>query len=144
MTFNHSATSIQCTVQRVQKGIVPPDQPARQALQSVQELDKALKAWAFSAGPAGLVAPSEQEARVGLLAGVPFGVKDIINVADMPTRCGSPAYKDAPAQFDAACVSLLRSAGAVPIGKTVTAEFAHVSPGLTRNPVNTEYTPGGS
>lgn len=144
MKLNQSAASIQCTVQRVQKGIVAPDQPARQALLSVQKQDETLKAWAFSAGPADLAALSEREARGGLLAGVPFGVKDIINVAGMPTRCGSPAYNDTPAQFDAACVLLLRAAGAVPIGKTVTAEFAYMSPGLTRNPVNTDYTPGGS
>lgn len=80
----------------------------------------------------------------GPLAGVAFGVKDVIDVAGMPTRCGSPAIGGEPRPFDAASVALLRHAGAVPIGKTVTAEFAYVTPGPTRNPHNLDHTPGGS
>ena len=74
----------------------------------------------------------------------PIGVKDIIDVAGMPTRCGSAACDDLPASFDATCVALLRAAGCVPIGKTVTTEFAYVTPGPTRNPANLAHTPGGS
>jgi len=74
-----------------------------------------------------------------------FGVKDIIDVAGMPTRYGSRAYEHATvAPADAACVALLRQAGAIPVGKTVTAELAYAQPGLTRNPWNPEHTPGGS
>lgn len=80
----------------------------------------------------------------GALAGLPFGVKDMIDVAGMPTSCGSAAYAGTVAHFDAGCVALLRAAGAVPIGKTVTTEFAYVTPGATRNPVDLRYTPGGS
>lgn len=83
-------------------------------------------------------------APVGALAGVAFGVKDVIDVAGMPTRSGSPATNELPRELDAACVALLRQAGGVPIGKTVTAEFAYVSPGPTRNPHHLDYTPGGS
>jgi Asp-tRNA(Asn)/Glu-tRNA(Gln) amidotransferase A subunit family amidase len=78
------------------------------------------------------------------LAGWPIGVKDIIDVAGMPTRCGSAACDDTPARFDAACVAMLRAAGCVPIGKTVTTEFAYVTPGPTRNPAHLAHTPGGS
>jgi Asp-tRNA(Asn)/Glu-tRNA(Gln) amidotransferase A subunit family amidase len=73
------------------------------------------------------------------------GVKDIIDVAGFPTRCGSAVFDNAPnALIDAACVALMRSAGAVIIGKTVTTELATFVPSPTRNPHNPEHTPGGS
>lgn len=100
--------------------------------------DRALQAWAYL----GDVSPHDQPP--GPLDGLEFGVKDVIDVAGMPTRCGSLATSDAIATSDAACVGSLRAAGALPIGKTVTAEFAHVTPGPTRNPVNQAHTPGGS
>lgn len=78
------------------------------------------------------------------LSGIPVGVKDNIDTADMPTAYGSAAYEGFRPAADAACVSLLRAAGAVILGKTVTAEFALSSPGPTRNPLNEAHTPGGS
>jgi Asp-tRNA(Asn)/Glu-tRNA(Gln) amidotransferase A subunit family amidase len=73
------------------------------------------------------------------------GVKDIIDVAGLPTRMGSPIFDDAlPATKDATCVTLMREAGAVIIGKTVTTEFASFVPSKTRNPCNLAHTPGGS
>ncbi len=73
------------------------------------------------------------------------GVKDIIDVAGCATRCGSPIFDDAnAATVDAACVALMRSAGAQIIGKTVTTEFATFIPSPTRNPRNLAHTPGGS
>lgn len=80
----------------------------------------------------------------GPLAGIPFGVKDVINVAGMPTRCGSSSSDERAVLFDAACVSLLRRAGAIPVGKTATAEYAFREPAATRNPHNLRHTPGGS
>lgn len=81
----------------------------------------------------------------GLLHGIPIGVKDIIDVAGMPTRNGSMIYADAPkANRDAASVAMARLAGAVILGKTVTTELAGFTPGRTRNPHNLEHTPGGS
>ncbi|MFI5662321.1 amidase [Streptomyces sp. NPDC051684] len=81
----------------------------------------------------------------GPLAGVPFGVKDIIDVAGHPTRCGSRLRADsAPATADAAIVRAWRDAGVDVIGKTVTTEFAFFAPGPTRNPAAPEHTPGGS
>lgn len=78
------------------------------------------------------------------LFGVPVGVKDIFRVSGFPTRCGS----NLPAELfdgpEAACVKLLRKAGAIILGKTATTEFAYLDPGPTRNPHNIEYTPGGS
>jgi Asp-tRNA(Asn)/Glu-tRNA(Gln) amidotransferase A subunit family amidase len=78
------------------------------------------------------------------LHGVPIGVKDIIDTADLPTEMGSPIYRGNRPTSDAACVALVRSAGAIILGKTVTCEFAGMTPGPTANPHNTAHTPGGS
>ena len=76
--------------------------------------------------------------------GVPVGIKDIIDTADMPTCYGSQIYNGHYPDKDAECIRLLRQAGAVIIGKTVTTEFAFYAPGKTANPHNLEHTPGGS
>src|SRR5215813_2126389 len=76
--------------------------------------------------------------------GMPIGIKDIIETVDMPTEMGSPLFEGWRSQKDAACVSALRAAGAVIIGKTVTTEFAASEPCGTRNPWNLDHTPGGS
>ena len=81
---------------------------------------------------------------VGPLHGVPVGIKDIIDTADMPTENGCRAHKGRQPTADAACVTALRRAGAVIMGKTVTTELATFTPGKTRNPRNPEHTPGGS
>jgi Asp-tRNA(Asn)/Glu-tRNA(Gln) amidotransferase A subunit family amidase len=80
----------------------------------------------------------------GPLHGVPIGIKDLIDTADMPTAYGSPIYEGHRPAADAAPVALLREAGAVILGKTVTTEFAAVTAGKTRNPRNLAHTPGGS
>jgi Asp-tRNA(Asn)/Glu-tRNA(Gln) amidotransferase A subunit family amidase len=76
--------------------------------------------------------------------GMPMGIKDIINTADMPTEMGSPLFAGWRSEADAACVSALRQAGAIILGKTVTTEFAATEPRGTRNPWNLDCTPGGS
>jgi len=86
----------------------------------------------------------------GALDGVPVTVKDLIDVAGLPTRRGSTLTSPAPAPSDAPLVAALRQAGAVILGKTTTTEFGWKSPGdcpltgITRNPWNTAHTPGGS
>jgi amidase len=82
--------------------------------------------------------------RQGPLHGVPIGVKDIIDTADMPTEMGSPIYHGYHPVIDASCIALLRRAGAVILGKTATCEFAGSAPQETTNPHNAAYTPGGS
>ena len=85
------------------------------------------------------------EGRVlSLVDGMPIGVKDVIDTADLPTQMGSPLFREWRPRFDAASVSALRQAGAVILGKTVTTEFAAVVPGPTRNPFDQNRTPGGS
>lgn len=78
------------------------------------------------------------------LAGWAIAVKDIIDVAGLPTRCNSTLTSPAPAAQDAAIVARLKRLGAYVIGKTVTATFAYFDPGETRNPWNLQHTPGGS
>ncbi len=80
----------------------------------------------------------------GPLAGMPIGVKDVIDTADMPSQYGSPIWAGHRPRSDAACVAAARAAGAVVIGKTVTTEFATRHPGPTANPANPKHTPGGS
>ena len=86
----------------------------------------------------------DAEAPRGPLHGVPVGLKDIIDTASMPTTYGSPIYAGYKPERDAPCVQQLRAAGAVILGKTVTAEFATYHPGKTANPHNLLHTPGGS
>jgi amidase len=80
----------------------------------------------------------------GPLHGVPIGIKDVIDTADQATQMGSPIYQDHRPSCDAACVAILRAAGAVILGKTITAEFAGMTAGPTANPHNPAHTPGGS
>ena len=81
---------------------------------------------------------------LGALHGLPVGIKDIIDTSDYPTERGSVLYQSRTPATDATLVSLLREAGAIILGKTVTTELAVYSPGKTRNPHNPEHTPGGS
>lgn len=76
--------------------------------------------------------------------GMPVGIKDVIETADMPTQMGSALYEGWRSERDSASVHALREAGALIVGKTVTTEFAASEPGPTRNPWNIECTPGGS
>jgi Asp-tRNA(Asn)/Glu-tRNA(Gln) amidotransferase A subunit family amidase len=80
----------------------------------------------------------------GPLRGLAFGVKDVFHVDGLPTTAGSALPSEELAGPEAAAVSLLRSAGAVVLGKTVSTEFAYLEPGPTRNPRNGAHTPGGS
>lgn len=86
----------------------------------------------------------DAEAPRGPLHGIPVAVKDVIDVCDMPTGMGSSIYDGYRPRADAACVATLRAAGTVILGKTVTAEFAGVTPGPTTNPLAADRTPGGS
>ncbi len=81
---------------------------------------------------------------MGPLHGLPVGVKDIIDTADMPTEDGTVLHAGRRPWDDAAVVERLRAAGAIILGKTVTTELATYAPGKTRNPHDPEHTPGGS
>ncbi len=78
------------------------------------------------------------------LRGLPVGIKDIFDTADFPTQYGSPIYAGHRPKADAALVALVRRAGGLVLGKTVTTELASLQPAATRNPHNPAHTPGGS
>jgi Asp-tRNA(Asn)/Glu-tRNA(Gln) amidotransferase A subunit family amidase len=118
----------------------------RDCLERIDDREGALSAWAsFDSDLAMAEARARDNAPAkGVLHGVPIGVKDVIDTSDHPTEMGSPIYAGHRPGNDAACVSLLRAAGAIILGKTVTCEFAGMTPGATRNPLDANRTPGGS
>ena len=115
-------------------------------LRCVEERDSVVGAWEYLDPDAALhqAKMRDGEPRRSPLHGIPVAIKDYIDTVDMPTGYGSPIYAGHRPAADAACVALLREAGAVIVGKTVTTEFAAVTPGKTANPHNPEHTPGGS
>ena len=134
----------------IREGVVTSVQLVEACLARVREVDAAVQAWAFLDPEHALAqARAADELRMsgqptGPLHGVPVGLKDIIDTADMPTENGSVLHAGRTPSRDASVASLLRAAGAVIMGKTVTTEFATRTPGKTRNPHNPAYTPGGS
>lgn len=104
-----------------------------------------LRAWVTLTGDTELSGPTSDSA-VGTLplAGVSLGVKDIIDVAGLPTRSGSEITAATAVDTDAACVARLRELGAIIQGKTVTTEFGYFKPGPTANPWSHRHSPGGS
>jgi Asp-tRNA(Asn)/Glu-tRNA(Gln) amidotransferase A subunit family amidase len=105
-----------------------------------------VKAWAWLDPEHALAQAraADRAGRPGLLAGVPVGVKDVIDTVDMPTQHGSPIYRGNRPFADAACVALIRAASGIIFGKTVTTEFANRDPRETVHPHNPAHTPGGS
>ena len=86
----------------------------------------------------------DKGATQGLLHGIPIGVKDLYDTYDLPTAYGSPIYANHYPSADAVSIALMRKAGGIILGKTVTTEFATFQPGVTTNPHNSKHTPGGS
>ena len=115
-------------------------------LERIAARDPAVKAWAHLDADAALATARRADESIPLSAlhGIPIGLKDIIDTADMPTCYGSRAFANHHLEQDAACVARLRNAGAVILGKTVTTEFACYAPGATTNPHDPAHTPGGS
>ena len=121
----------------------------RACLETIDRMDPEIHAWVHVVPEIALKQAETADrklasGRAGSLCGVPIGIKDIFNTADMPTQMGSPIWKDFTPGNDARVVHYLRMADAVLLGKTVTAEFAVHAPGPTRNPHNLEHTPGTS
>ncbi len=137
-------SSVVDIARRVRSGEAGPLAAARQSLAAIAREDARIQAWSHVLPAARLDAADPAGIAAGALAGVPIGIKDVIDVADMPTGFGAPALAPGAAAFDACAVGMLRAAGAVPVGKTVTAEFAFRTPGPTRNPHAPAHTPGGS
>jgi Asp-tRNA(Asn)/Glu-tRNA(Gln) amidotransferase A subunit family amidase len=130
----------------IEGGELTAEWVARSCLDRIAEREPVVRAWAHLDRDAVLEAAraSDKNGKRGLLKGVPFGVKDIFDTADMPAGYGSPIYTGCRPSFDASAVSLPRATGAILLGKTVTTEFANRHPGPTLNPHNPLHTPGGS
>lgn len=111
----------------------------------IEREDPVLRAWVHVDAEGALATARSVDVRQGPLAGVPFGVKDVIDVRGMPTRYGSSGAHARTAVSDAWCVAAVRAAGAIPIGKLATTPFAFRDPpAATRNPWDLGRTPGGS
>jgi Asp-tRNA(Asn)/Glu-tRNA(Gln) amidotransferase A subunit family amidase len=137
-----ASTAAACIAQ----GQITSEQLIRACLERIAEREAVVGAWAYL-DPEKALAQARQCDRhpgSGVLHGVPFGIKDIIDTFDMPTAYGSPIYAGHQPRYDAACVALGRATGGVLMGKTVTTEFANKHPGKTANPHDPSRTPGGS
>lgn len=134
----------------IRDGAISSEQLVEACVGRIREAEPGVEAWQFF-DPAHALAQArarDQDRRegraTGPLHGIPVGVKDIIDTCDMPTEDGTVLHAGRTPARDAAVVSMLRAAGAVIMGKTVTTECATYTPGKTRNPHNTARTPGGS
>jgi Asp-tRNA(Asn)/Glu-tRNA(Gln) amidotransferase A subunit family amidase len=117
----------------------------KRCLTAIEESEKRVQAWTFVDRKRAVEEASRLDRDPPApLHGVIVGVKDIIDVAEMPTGCGSARWKNSIAREDAQVIKKLRESGALILGKTVTTPFAYLDPSVTRNPWNAERTPGGS
>jgi len=130
----------------IARGELTSEAAVTACLARIEERDSVVRAWAYLDPDLALAQARarDREPNRGPLHGVPIGVKDVIDTADMPTEMGSPIYRGYRPRADASCVALVRTAGAVILGKTATFEFAGMTPGATTNPLNQAHTPGGS
>ncbi len=136
---------------RLQSGELSSEQAVRQCVERIEQRDQVVRAFVdYDADQALATARARDRERQSrgarsALHGLPFAVKDVIDTADLMTQRNSPRYEGRRAEQDAACVRLLRQAGAVLLGKTATVEFAGVGRDpSTTNPHNPKHTPGGS
>ena len=134
----------------IRSGELSPVEFAQSLLDRIEALEPSLKAWVYL-DRAAVLADAEAREREraggdnsGPLQGIPIGVKDIYYTAGIPTTACSRVYADFVPGHDAAPVALLKGAGAIMLGKTVTTEFACMDPSPTVNPWNAAHTPGGS
>lgn len=134
----------------IRAGEVTSVQLVEACLERIGVLDATLKAWVHVDADGARAAARAADAAVhpsatlGPLHGVPIGVKDIIDVAGMPTTAGARPFAHTQPTRDATCVARLRAAGAIVLGKTHTTQFAYRDPAPTTNAWNAAHTPGGS
>ena len=138
-----SATSL---VRLIEGGELTAEAIVRSCLARILEREGVVRAWSHLDAEAALAEARRADTvrQTTLLRGVPFGIKDIFDTADMPTTYGSPIYTGCRPANDASAAALPRAAGGVLLGKTVTTEFANRHPGPTTNPHDPDFTPGGS
>ena len=142
-----TATALAAALRR---GDLGSEALVRDCLDRIAALEERVQAWTHLDAGRALADAREADARraggapLGPLHGIPVGVKDIFDTADMPTENGTVLHAGRRPREDAAAVTLLRQAGAIILGKTVTTELAVYAPGKTTNPHDARRTPGGS
>jgi Asp-tRNA(Asn)/Glu-tRNA(Gln) amidotransferase A subunit family amidase len=138
------------TIADLRDGVVSAEDVVDSCLARIEAVDKDIEAWAFldaehARGQARRLDEMRQNGEpLGPLHGIPVGVKDIFDTADMPTEDGTVLHAGRNPHHDATVVTALRHAGAVIMGKTTTTELAVMSPTKTRNPHDPKRSPGGS
>ncbi len=135
---------------KIRAGEATSEAVVKDCLTQIAETDSTIQAWIHLDEEHALAqAKAADDLRaagrpLGPLHGVPVAIKDILDTADMPTAYGSPIHEGHRPEADSTVVAKLREAGAVIMGKTVSTEFAFMTPGKTTNPHNPAHTPGGS
>ena len=138
------------SAQQIKEGAITSEDVVRSCLERIEQLEPTVEAWAHldkdhALAQARAADAAQQEGKaLGALHGVPVGIKDIFDTENMPTEDGTVLHAGRQPLHDATVVALLREAGAVILGKTVTTELAVYSPGKTKNPHDPTRTPGGS
>ena len=129
---------------RIEAGALSPRAVVELCAEAVATHESEIGAFAALELDAARRRVEQQQLALLPLRGLPVGIKDIFDTADLPTAYGSAIYAGHRPKADAAMVMLIRRAGGLVLGKTVTTEFASLEPAGTRNPRNPAHTPGGS
>src|SRR3954454_23711243 len=150
MTTDHGPRTIHEAAAAIRAGALSPVELLEQCLERVDRYEPHVRGWVVidRAGACEQAERLTAELRRGHdrgpLHGIPVGIKDIIDVFDLPTGCGSKLWANSYARQDATCVERLRQAGTITLAKTLTTAYASLAPPVTRNPWNLDRTPGGS
>lgn len=133
-------------IKKIQANELSSEQLIRSCIERIEEKESSTHAWVSSNFSAAIERARylDRSVNLGLLHGIPFGAKDLFDTHDFPTTYGSPIYANNRPLTDAVHIALMRQAGGVLLGKTVTTEFATFKGGPTTNPINPAHTPGGS
>jgi len=137
-------------VLKMKEGQISSIEVCKAYIERINKFEKDVKAWSFLDKKILLEKAEEADEYrksgkpLGALHGLPVAVKDIFGTYDMPTECGTIFRRKKSASQDSEVVNLLKNAGAIVMGKTVTAELAYIHPGKTTNPHDYSRTPGGS
>jgi Asp-tRNA(Asn)/Glu-tRNA(Gln) amidotransferase A subunit family amidase len=142
--------TIHAAAEQIRQGKLSPVELLESCLERIDSLEPTVRAWVLVDRERARAEAEDRTAELkrghwrGPLHGIPIGIKDIIDVFDWPTACGSKLWQNSIARQDAVVVRKLREAGVVLIGKTVTTQYASFDPPPTRNPWRLDRTPGGS
>jgi len=137
-------------VDKLRAGEISSVEACTQYIERIEKFEKDVQAWEYFDKKKLLEKAEEADEYrksgkpLGPLHGLPIAIKDIIGTLEMPTECGTPLRKKMPSSQDSEVVNLLKTAGAIVMGKTVTTELAYFHPGKTTNPHDYSRTPGGS